>query len=352
MQADPSSPPVNVTVQAPAIDFGAIGRAFVDALTAAVPNLLPAIGQALVPHLPEIGTTLVGALQDALRQAAQAVWDAAWASSANIVTQIPADLTVNFGPYRAIATDPLPIAVGGATLALVLLGLRTGLGTLVGRDHVITHITGRLIPATFLTLAYPVLVARGLRLLNDAATGLGSVAIGQVVLFPPAPAGVLVIPFAALWLALIYYGLRLLIRLAYSLFRLLVALVFGPVALILWAIPQAEWVTWFWLRELLGWATTPLLVTACLALAIPLASGRGGFLATAVWSIAGFQAAYDLVGLLGLAHGRMGGLLPTGLAQRAAYSALAGWAAGGAAGAAASAPAMRSQLLADQFGFD
>jgi hypothetical protein len=298
MQADPSSPPVNVTVQA------------------------------LVPHLPEIGTTLVGALQDALRQAAQAVWDAAWASSANIVTQIPADLTINFGPYRTIA------------------------GAIVGRDHLATHVLGRLIPATFLTLAYPAILARGLRLLNDAATSLGLVAIGQVVIFPPVPAGVLVIPFAVLWGALIYYGLRLLLRLVYSLFRLLVALVFGPVALILWAIPQTEWVTWFWLRELLGWATTPLLVTACLALAILLASGRDGFLAAAVWGIAGFQAAYGLVGLLGLAHGRMGRLLPTSLAQRAAYAALAGWAAGGAAGAAASVPAMRSQLLADQFGFD
>ena len=66
----------------------------------------------------------------------------------------------------------------------------------------------------------------------------------------------------------------LLIRVTYSLLRFTVALVFGPLAIILWAIPQTEWVTRFWLRELVGWGTTPLLVTACMALALPLASGR------------------------------------------------------------------------------
>jgi hypothetical protein len=104
-----------------------------------------------------------------LHTAALAVWTGVWNSTANIVTQLPADLTCNFGPYRAIATDPVPLAVGGATLALVLLGLRTLLGSMVGRDHVITHVTGRLIPAVLLTLAYPALLVRGVGLLNGRA---------------------------------------------------------------------------------------------------------------------------------------------------------------------------------------
>jgi hypothetical protein len=37
-------------------------------------------------------------------------------------------------------------------------------------------------------------------------------------------------------------------------------------------------------------------------MAVPLASGRDGFLAAAVFGIAGMQAAYDLVGLLGIAQ--------------------------------------------------
>jgi hypothetical protein len=270
-------------------------------------GLADLIWRSLMDHLNDLGTAILSSLEDALRQAAQALWDALWHSSPNIVTQIPPDLSYNFGPYRAIAGDPMPLAIGGATLALVLLGLRTIASSVLGGDHVASHILTRLIPAVFLTLAYPALVVRGIGLVNTAAEGLGSQAIGtgflagigSLMTFHP-PAMWLKIPYLLLWLLLIYFGVRLVARLAYALFRLLVALVFGPLALILWAIPQTEWVTWFWLRELVGWATTPLLVTACLAMAVPLAGGRYGLLGGIVFAIAGLQAAYDLVGLIAM----------------------------------------------------
>ena len=282
-------------------------------------------------HMGEIGMAIWTPLVNTLQEAARAVWDGVWHSGVNIVTQIPLDLTTNLPAYRAIAADPVPLAVGGATLALVLLGLRTLLGSMVGRDHVITHVTGRLIPAVAMTLAYPVLVAQGFSLLNAVAASLGQAPIGEALAFPNPGVGGPLLPL--IWLAMIYYGFRLFIRLAYSLFRLLVALVFGPVAIILWAIPQTEWVTWFWLRELLAWATTPLLVTACLALAIPLANGRGGFLPAAAFGIAGMMAAYDLVGLLGMTQG--GGRVPSpfGLIRMAAAAASGGSAAVVPAGA-------------------
>lgn len=146
--------------------------------------------------------------------------------------------------------------------------------------------------------------------MNAAAEALGSRVIADGFLtglsnitsdsgLPPGP---MLIAYALLWLLLIYFGVRLMIRLAYGLFRLMVALAFGPLALMLWAIPQTEWVTWLWLRELLGWSTTPLLVTACLAIAIPLASGRDGVFGALIFGIAGMQAAHDLVGLLGFAQ--------------------------------------------------
>jgi hypothetical protein len=48
-------------------------------------------------------------------------------------------------------------------------------------------------------------------------------------------------------------------------------------------------------------------VTVALAIAIPLVLGRGGTLAAVAFGIAGFQAAYDLVGLLSLAQWGDGG---------------------------------------------
>jgi hypothetical protein len=357
MQADPppqQPAPININIDLSGL-AGLIWQWFIDHIG----DVGNAVWTSLLPNLPAVAGQVLTLLEDALRNAAQAIWNAAWGSSANIVTQLPADLTYNAIWYRSIATDPLPVAAGGATLALVLLGLRTLLGSMVGRDHVITHVSGRLIPAVFLTLAYPVLIARGAGLINAAATALGSGAIGgglasglgTLLTFQAPPQPSLLLPYALLWLLLIYYGVRLVIRLAYSVFRLLVALVFGPVALILYAIPQTEWVTWFWLRELVGWATTPLLVTACLAMAIPLASGRSGFLAAAVFGIAGLQAAYDLVGLLG--HGGAGGRLFPFTFATARMGAAAVTAGGAGAGvAAASIPAGTNMThLADRFGY-
>ena len=305
------------------------------------------IWQAFVERIPDLGAAIWEPFANTLREAAWSVWNAAWGSSANLVTQLPLDLTLNFGPYRAVAGDPTALAIGGAMLAIVLLGLRTMVGALVGSDHVVTHVTGRLIPATAVTLAYPLVIGQGVGILNQAATGLGSVNLGQALMFSAAPSGPLGIAYALLWLLLIYYGVRLLIRLAYSLFRFLVALLFGPVALMRWAIPQTEWITELWLRELVGWGTTPLLVTACLVLGIPLAAGREEFLSAAVFGIASLQAAYDLAGLLAFGRAWGGNLMPR-FSVRQAAGAMAG---GGAGAAAASTPAMRSQLLADQYGF-
>src|SRR5438067_682738 len=67
--------------------------------------------QGIKEHIGEIGLAIWTPLVDQLRKAAADVWDGIWHSSLNIVTQVPLDLTLNFGPYRAIATDPLPVAV-------------------------------------------------------------------------------------------------------------------------------------------------------------------------------------------------------------------------------------------------
>jgi len=73
--------------------------------------------------------------------------------SPNLTTpfnSIPASLTYDLpGPTARIAANPVPVAAGGVTLALVLLGLRTVIGAMVGRDHVVTHISGRVIPRPF-----------------------------------------------------------------------------------------------------------------------------------------------------------------------------------------------------------
>ena len=160
---------------------------------------------------------------------------------------------------------------------------------MVGRDHV----TARIIPATAMAAGYVVLVAQAVGLINTIAATVGPQALGGMLAFPTPPNSALILPYAVLWLLLGWFAIRLMIRLAYGLFRFLIALVFGPVALILWAIPQTEWVTSFWMREFVGWATSPLLVVVALAMAIPLATGQAGFLGAVIFGIAGLQAWFD-----------------------------------------------------------
>jgi len=139
-------------------------------------------------------------------------------------------------------------------------------------------------------------------------------------------------------------------RLAYGLFRFLVALVFGPVALILWAIPQTEWVTSLWLREFVGWGTTPILVVVALSMAIPLAIGQAAFWARCCLASPGCRQPTT--------WSVCWQLLAVGVASGELTAALRG--PGGAGSghwrrcrvAAASIPANRMTTLAEQYGYD
>src|SRR5919199_1973914 len=176
-----------------------IWQAFIDLLG----ELGAAIWAGLKDHLGEIAQTLWTPLSawlvDGLRESAQATWNGIFGAVPLLLSQLPAELTYNLPAYRAIATDPLPVAVGGATLALVLLGLRPLFGAMVGRDHVITHVTGRLIPAVFATLAYSTLIVQGVELLNQAAAAVGPASLGGLLAFPPAPNSALILPYVGLW---------------------------------------------------------------------------------------------------------------------------------------------------------
>ena len=216
-QQPPAQPAGPVDVH---LDLSGLANLIWQQLLAHLGDIGAAIWQGLRDHLGEIGqalwTPLSAWLVDGLREAAQATWDGIFGAVPLLLSQLPAELTYNLPAYRAIATDPLPVAVGGATLALVLLGLRTGLGALVGRDHVLTHVTGRLIPATFLALAYPILVVRAIGVLNAAAAAVPSRTLTSLVTFPALSNPQLLLPYLLLWGLLIFFGVRLLVRTGYA----------------------------------------------------------------------------------------------------------------------------------------
>lgn len=338
----------------PGIDLSGLANAIWSSLISHITDVGDATWSWVSSHLPEVGQAIWTPLSEwftgGIHASADAVWSSSFVAISTMLVQMPPTLTYNMAAYRAIATDPIEVALGGGTLAVVLLGLRTMLGAFVGKDHVLTHISGRLLPATAGALAYGFILTWVVDRINVIAQSIAAPVWGGLMSFPLAPNLALVLPFLALWLILIWYGITLLIRVAYGLFRFLVAMVFGPVAIILWAIPQTEWVTSFWIREFVGWGTTPILVAVCLGLAIPLAIGQAGFLGAVLFAIAGFKAARDLVGLFAMSKGGGGGG-GFGITPFAAARLAVGAASGGGAAVAASLPANRTTTLADQYGY-
>lgn len=345
MQADPPPPAPIIK-----IDLDGLAQLIWQWFINHIGDVGNAAWSALKPQIGDIGQTLwtpfTGWLEEGLRSSADATWNSMFVSIGTLPFQLPAALTTGLGAYQAIAMNPLEVVVGGATLAFVLLGLRTLFGAAVGRDHVATHISGRIIPAVAMSAGYVVLVAQAIGLINAIAGAVPRSALGGMLAFPSSPNPALILPYAVVWLLMIWFAIRLMIRLAYGLIRFLVALVFGPVALILWAIPQTEWVTSFWLHEFIGWGTTPILVAVAIAFAVPLAAGQAGFLGAALFGIGGLQVAHDLVGMLARIRGGGGGYGPLIAGAR-----LAAGAASGGAAAATALPAMGSQQMADTYGF-
>src|SRR5690349_15146017 len=88
MAQSDSQPPIEVHVSPPSIDFSGLAAAIWQFFVDHISDLGNAIWSNLLPRLPDIAGQVVGMLEDALQHAAEAIWDATWSSSANIVTQV------------------------------------------------------------------------------------------------------------------------------------------------------------------------------------------------------------------------------------------------------------------------
>jgi hypothetical protein len=313
-----------------------------------------ALGQWFVDNVTVVGAAIwapmSGWLLSGIKESAEATWSSVFVAIPEMLYSLPPALTYNLQAYRDLVLDPMLMALTGATLALVLLGIRTMLGAMVGTDHVATHVVGRLIPASVACMGYQTLVVWTITRVGEIGGAVGPQLAASLFRFPAIPNMALTIPYVLLWLYLLWKGWRLLQRLAYGVFRFVLALIFGPVALLLWAIPQTEWVTRLWLHEFIGWGSSPILVAVVLAIAVPLAVGQSGFLGAVLFGSAGLSAAHDVVGLLGgiqRGGGSGSGLLGflAGHGTRLAASAATG-------GAGAAIAANEVTTLAEQYGYD
>lgn len=319
----------------PSIDFSAIGQALVDALTQALPNLIGGIGQAAGSNV---------------QSATDKLWNALWTSGANVFTQTSAAQTINFGPIAGYTTEAQTAAYGIILFGVVLLGLRTMLSSFVPtKADTVGELIYGIATAMILAGALPVLMLRSLDVLNLALRQLAGVNLASSL---PQSFGGDAIVSVVLGVLVVFYGVKFVIKSMKRLVVLAVLTPFGPIAMLLRAIPQTRWISGWWARTWGGLLVAQAPAALALTIGVQMAAFSG--VLGALWTVAFLGAAGDLLDLFG--YGMIGGSGPGLLAAGMTAARVAtGWAAASSVGAAASGATGLGGSVAQQaenFGYD
>jgi hypothetical protein len=275
-------------------------------------------------------------------------FDSVWTSSGNVLGQTDLGMTWSFGAIHDQVMSVHDASRAVLLFALVLLGLKSILGGLVhSHSDVIGDFVNAVLASVIMVAAFPIVIPLVIGAVNQAAGVVGSTDISQYISSGSTENSLVQ---AVLFIILLFYGMRLLIKAAWRIGFLAVLLPVGMAACALYAIPATRWLLGWWSRVWGGMLIAQIPSVMALSIGVQLAahgSGMGAF----VFSIAFLQLATDLYTLIPFGSSGGGGGPPWGnLPWRLGGIAAAGMGAGAGA-AAASAPAMRPSMLADQYGY-
>lgn len=294
------------------------------------------------PDWSSLMPQLFGFMTDAaghwLQGAMHKTFDGLWNGDHNVIASTPLDLTWNLGPIHAQVGDVQTAARAILVFALILLGLRGILSSVVPQQpHMLAEFINGLVGAIILLAAFPLLVPMAIGAVNAAAGGIANGAFMQGFV---AAGGSAPDPMVGgiLFVILLYFGVRLLIKCAWRIMFLAVLLPVGVLACALYAIPETRWILSWWARAWGGMLLAQ--IPSVLALSIALGSfvGGGGGIGSFVWSIAAMQLATELYSIIpfGNSGERGGSPFAAALGGLRAGTFLGGMIGGGPAAAALS----------------
>ena len=287
----------------------------------------PAVDWAqLVPQLVGLFFDAIGTF---VMNVLRAAFDGVWASSANVVGQTDLAMTWNFGPIHDQVTSVQGAARAVLLFALVLLGLKSMLGGIVSSHrHTVAEFVNGVLMSVILVAAFPLVIPEVIGLTNAAATAVGKADLSSYVTPNLIPNPVLQ---AVLFIILLFFAARLLIKAIWRTGFLAVLLPFGLVACMLYAIPQTRWLLTWWARVWGGMLVAQIPSVLALTIGVQMFARGSGTVGSFFYSIAFLQLAYDLYGLIPFGHtggGSMiadaGAALRTGMAIKSAGTSLAG----------------------------
>jgi hypothetical protein len=248
--------------------------------------------QTLIPQLVEYFFDGIGKF---LNDALHTTFDGLWSSGADVVGQTDLAMTWSFGPVHDQVSAVQSAARVVLVFALVLLGLRGMLSSIVPRqpDMLAEFING-VLGATIMIAAFPVVIPQIIDLANQAATAIGKTDLSGYVsnseVSNPLIQGVL-------FIILLFFALRLLMKAIWRIGFLAVMLPVGMLACALYAIPQMRWFLGWWVKVWGGMLLAQIPSVLALSIGAQLfarGSGMGAF----VYSIAFLQLATDLYTLI------------------------------------------------------
>jgi hypothetical protein len=246
----------------------------------------------LIPQLVGYFFDAIGKfLNDTLRS----TFDGIWNSGANVLGHTDMAMTWGFGPVHDQVVGVQSAARVILVFALVFLGLRGMLSSIVPRQGgMLAEFVNGIIAATIMVAAFPLVIPLLIDFTNQAASAVGQANLSSYLsvggVSSPIIQGVLLV-------ILLFFAIRLLIKAVWRLGFLAILLPVGMAACALYAIPATRWMLGWWARIWGGMLLAQIPSVMALTIGAQLfaeGSGLGAF----VYSIAFLQLATDLYTLI------------------------------------------------------
>ena len=246
----------------------------------------------LVPQLVNYFFDAIGRL---LTDTLHSTFDGIWGSNTNVLQQTDLAMTWGFGPIGAQVEAVQSAAKAVLVFALIVLGLRGMLSSIIPRQsNIFAEFINGVAAAVIMVAAFPLLVPQVIDFTNQAAN-----AVGHADLTSYLTTGGVTNPIvqAVLFVIMLLFALRLLIKAVWRIGFLAVLLPVGMLACALYALPQTRWILSWWLRVWGGMLLAQIPSVLALSIGTQLFA-RGGGLGAFLYSIAFLQLATDLYSLI------------------------------------------------------
>ena len=255
----------------------------------------------LVPQLVNYFFDAIGQL---LNDTLHTAFDGAWGSSTSLLGHTDLGMTWGFGPVG----EQIQAVQGGARVilvfALIMLGLRGMLASIIPRQpEMLGEFINGVVAAMIMVAAFPLLVPQIIDFTNQAANAVGHTNLSGYLSTGGVSSPVIQ---AVLFVILLFFALRLLIKAVWRVGFLAVLLPVGMFACALYALPQTRWILGWWARAWGGMLLAQIPSVFALSIGTQLFAYGGG-IGAFVYSIAFLQLACDVYNLIPFGNMGSGG---------------------------------------------